>query len=390
MKRKKNYKNRKRRNKIISKIFLGIFLIFVLCIIITLANKIFSSKYENFSETDKEMFEQIVKVFDTFETSATEVWTENYRLDKQPVLICVQNEHIPFLSNSVYAFNIDLSGKFYAEKIDVPQDYFDGFVYRLSGVYIKGIPLFIHDGYQDLTINGQNAVAVKINKESFNNLYAVSSVDKSLISGGYDVFVVKNSRMPIYNEIEHYDYSRENMGLKGMECRLTDEILRCRDDAEKLDDLLCKFVTIRDARYRLNNEMAFEEPLCEMSLGCGEYSAYKLGSLIGAPYSYFDKNTGSEFEESFCEAVTSEEYEVFFTVTSPRKTGAAMGFILDKLSLGDGWRSAIENGTSDNIVTPYSILHEYCKQHCEQYGKINLDDLKEDYGYDIFSSLRSF
>lgn len=383
MKRKKNNKKRK---KIISKIIYTFLLIFVFCILNIIANKVYKSDFEHFKKTDKEIIEQMITVFDTFETSSTEIWTENYRLDKEPVLVSIKSKILPFLSRRVYAFNIDLSGKTYAKQIKVSEDIFDGYIYRLAGVYPKGIPLFIHNGHRSLKINGQNGTGIKVNKSSFNN----SDIYEKLISGGYEAFVIKNSLMPICKEITNYDYSKENIGLKGVEFRLTDEILNCRDDSEKLDELLCKFVTIRDARYRLNNEMAYEEPLCEMTLGCGEYSAYKLISLIGLKYAYFDKNNKTAFEESFCEAVSGDEYEKYFTVTAPCQTGAAIGFILDKLSLGDGWRSAIENGTSDNIVTPYSILHEYCKQHCKEYGTFNLNQLKKDYGFEIYASLKNF
>lgn len=383
MKRKKNHK---KINKIIQKIIYAFLLIFVFCLLNIIANKVYKSDFEHLQTADKEMIEHMITVFDTFETSSTEIWTENYRLDKEPVLISVKSKILPFLSRRVYAFNIDLSGKAYSKQIKVSEDIFDGYIYRLAGVYPKGIPLFIYNGSHNLKINGQNGIGIKVNKTSFNNSY----IYEKLISGGYEAFVVKNSLMPVYKEITNYDYSKENIGLKGVEFRLTDEILNCRDDSKKLDELLCKFVTIRDARYRLNNEMAFEEPLCEMTLGCGEYSANKLISLIGLEYAYFDKNSKTAFEESFCEAVSGDEYEKYFTLTAPRQTGAAIGFILDKLSLGDGWRSAIENGTSDNIVTPYSILHEYCKQHCEQYGTFNLNQLKKDYGFDIYASLKNF
>ena len=304
----------------ISKIIWSIICVIALSAVASIsANKISVADYKEMSDSDRLMFDALSQVYNVFEQNPKEIWTENFLLHKRPIVLYDKNG---LLRGSTYVVNIDLSKSLHAKKVAMPNDFYGGDVYRVTGIHPSLFALWRQS--KVVTIGEICAVALIYNKSTIND----GSFINNLVYDGYLLYAREKSKitLPLEYESEVIAYND-----------LISRILESETEKEK-NTTISDLISAREEQSKNNLFADRYITINEMYHGAALYCVVNIARALESEYTVSIDNPLAQ-------------------------SGEALGRILDNLPIGSGWRCAVENSEEESLVTQYSLLREYCRQN---------------------------
>lgn len=344
-------------------------------------NKLVNVSYYSLDTTDKEAIDELCRLTKQFDVryGSDVVWNDDYNLRDYACVITRKGE---FVKGRTYAVNFDCPKGAFSQKIDMPAEFDDIPVYRLS--------YFMPDTFE-LAAMEKNDFVEFYGKKVYAALYDVRAVSYNGAGSLEEEYVkttfgdaVESLDVP-KPETGHFDKELENVALMGLEYRIIDDMLSA-DSKEHLKEYIAEYVTVRDAQDKKYPEFKAVREQTELTRGCPQFVFYTLSAMIDHNITYFNKEEADSinFYSAYyylCTGRYNSDIDDFLDRTGDEYVGAALCRIIDDNELRRDWEGIV-GVSGDTVVTPYDVLHKYCDRSCSKYKDTTLDEIKQIYNYE--------
>ncbi|KEH89312.1 hypothetical protein Z967_10650 [Clostridium novyi A str. 4540] len=352
--------------------------ILLLIIIILGINKLVYTKYDNLSDTDKNMLNELSEIYRTYNNKSEDIWKKDYTFDNIPLIVTPVSKDKGIMHTYSYAIGVDKFKKsIFSKRIETPKEMNLPQVYRVSCIAPSLFKIWMPINFDFSNLRKQHVAFFKYNTDSIKKRN-INNVFKYFLM--HEVFH-EYRQVPIWKNINKLKSSihveernKEQYQLLLIEFAILDKACSANNKDEMVN-VLNDFVTVRDFRYNKFNYMK-QEKLVETLEGCAEYIEYKYSNVVkdsAKQYRKFSDAFNTKALENFTIKYTLNGFmdkNIYYYV------GALQGMFLDKLQ--SNWKDKVEN---NELV--YDILRNEIRKQVGK-NKKSLDDIKVQYGYNKF------
>ena len=348
-------------------------------------NKLAKTELDALDETDKAAIEELCAMTELFDDKYgnDSVWTEDYNLHKQPVVI---TRRYGLVKGSTYAVNMTFSKNVFAQRIKMPDEYSDIPVYRLAYLYPQTFELAkLEDGV--FTEVAETRAYTSTFDQSSVRMNGTGSLEENVVE---DTFreMVESVDVPAWSDSNAFDVTEENVALMGLQYRILDEMLAA-DSPEKLNEYIAEYVKVRELQAEKYPDFVDRRAASEIKDGCAKHVFYNISKLINHNITYFNKEESESitFYSAYyylCTGRYNSDIGEFLNNTGDAYSGAALCRIIADNELEENWQYKIDGS---KYISPYTIVKRYCDKYCGKYADKTVDDIKRTYNYEEIISM---
>ncbi|MBY6836831.1 hypothetical protein FDG50_05825 [Clostridium botulinum] len=351
------FKNKKVKVSLIC--IIGIIIIGIVWIIGT--NHL-NSSYDKLKESEKQILDEVDKYCKA--NSKSQIW-KDFDLEKRTIMAIDKSSGKAFLINP----KDDVSGVF-SKKIDMPTDSVIR-VYRVS-CFAPQMIQFIFDGNFN-TIGKKYKV---LGNEIFYTKYLESSSIKQKFTSSHYITFLSHEALHYYMQ-ENWDdgsrFSTDLLSKKDIElirkeydvlAKIQEALLSGDFVRDTLMNYTKEYIDVMDQRIEKNKEYLDAELSMETAEGTATYVGIKASQIVGYDYGvmYFDNVKNVLISDVMTKLDEGYIEKSFLADRMPYETGTLLCLLMDAINVED-WQEKLNNQTSDNPVTLYSILKEFSESN---------------------------
>lgn len=315
------------------------------------------------SQTDSLMFSELTTQFRYFEQQPEKIWTKEYAYNKMPLILMQSDSSKKKISkNHIYLVNasqwidkhkfkkVHFQDNHYLDDVYTPLE--DVYVDTQLGIYSLGFDPFSSAFYY-ATLGGKEMLAFMYSPSILGRKYKFPDFTFFSMHEAFHLYWQKTWTHDADGKtvIDDYPYKKEHFDLLRKEYSLLDEALDTNQQ-DKLDELMKKWVHIRNTRYRKWPQLT-GETYSEAIEGSAQFVEQKYAILAGIERPLITNQHDSPL--SFSQALTGilknkSSHQLLERYMSYAK-GAALGLILDRLD--PLWKEKVAEGK-----TQYEVLKE--------------------------------
>lgn len=354
-----------------------------------LLNKTVKTSYNELSDVDQKAIGQIGDIINLFdkEDGNEDIWNSDYNPADNSYII---TRTYGAVKGTSYVINMDLSGDFFAQKIEMPSEYSDILVFRLACSAPDTISLYSpsNDGTA-LVVNGEEIYSLKYSSTTVSHSGS-GSFEESCIKGSFES-EVQTADTPTVEVEQDFSLTDENVALTGLQYRIIDD-LRDAEDIEEINELITEYVLVRDYQLKSSSDLALQQEKIELVQGCPLYVLYSVSDELGHGLTYFNRTKPNDidFYSAFyyvCTGQYQNDPKEYFTGLGNAYVGAALCEILNDKRIVPGWNELLDKSTDDNFISQYSLIKDYCERACGKYSEKTLEDVQREYNYEEILNL---
>ena len=331
--------------------------------------------YAELDQTDQALFDALTRQYAAFATKPAQLWTENYRYDKAPLILVRTNRDKGCLWYYIYLINaspyIDTARY---QKVAFPGNPYLQDVYTAKSLGSRSLAYWLPSNFTYTSLSNQEILAFKYFPEMFRMPASYFSFPYFSMHEAFHLYAQKGWTYDQEEYINDYPYTPEHFNILKTEYYLYDIALRTTDTAA-LSAIMKDWLMIRNYRY-LRWPQLIHETNSEAMEGTARYLEYRYSDLTDKNLPFLSNKNGqpSTFR-IVIDYVTADpsRYHLLCRTLSYDK-GAALGFILDRLD--SQWKEKINRGqTQYEIIrnhfgvtyTPGGEVLKRLRQQYEQY-----------------------
>lgn len=368
---------------------LNIFLIIIGVLLIAFCadlalNKTFKTSFEELSEVDRQALSQVGDVINLFdeEEGNEDIWNSNYNLAQGGYII---SRTYGSVKGTSYVINVDLTENIFAQKIEMPSEYDDILVFRLSASAPQAISLYApsNDNIM-INVNGEEIYSLKYSSTTVSH-NGSDSFEESYVRGTFET-MVQTADCPTVDIEEDFSLTEENVALTGLQYRILDD-LREAKDSEEIKELVAEYVIVREYQLKDNAEFARQQEEVELVQGCPQYVFYNISGELGHNQTYFNRSKSNDIDfysayYYICTGQYQSDPLEYFTERGNAYVGAALCEIIENKNIVLDWSSLLDESTDDEFISQYYLIKAYYARACERYSKKTIEDIQKEYNYD--------
>ena len=366
-------------------IIFGIVLILLCADLLT--NKTLNKSYNALNNSDRQAIDEICAVIGLFdkEEGNSDVWNSVYNPANTG---CVIIHDYGIVRGYCYVINTTLPANIFSQKIDMPDDFSDINVYRMAmctPYLLQTLSPSFEEGHIDINDNSLYAVKYDISTVKYSGADSLKdSYVKNTFRDATATPDAPNAQVDL-----KFIINEENTALTGLQYRIIDELL-ATDDKDTADELLCQYVLVRDYQASKYPDFEKQQERVELVAGREQYVYYTVSKLTDNGYTYFDKETSDSitFYSAYhylCTGSYGSDIGKYFSEEGCIYTGAALSEVLNKFEIVPDWKRKLDNSTTGDFVSQYSLIKDYCKT--KNYKDMTLNDIKRSYNYEELLSM---
>lgn len=309
-----------------------------------------SNSTETLDEIDSSLFEQLSKIYQLFAESINQIWTSDYRLDLDPLLLIRVDEN----GDAQYGYIVNhpepesFEG---AQLVDLPDDLNLPPVYRLNEIpnakRLENVPFFDFA----YPANGTDVYMMKYTDPDDDPFMSPTNFDWILFFAheGFHRYQMNAWEIPdSMQDVKNYPLNADNIALIYLENHLLLDALSASDS--ELDDILQQFIAVRSLRIEQWEEVALLDNPQEAAEGTARYIETQISEVASI------RSEGQPSMEDYLIISLNTKEHIRDELAFGRfySTGAALSTLMDRL--GRDWKAQIEAGK-----TQYDVLSEYYK-----------------------------
>ena len=307
-------------------------------------------------KTDREVFRSLSAMFNQFRTSSDKIWSEDYRLDRMPVLLVREEK-----DRDLYGFLInhpnpvELGGK----AQDIPPDLTLPPIYLLKPLpnkkEIADIPFFT----VAMDLGGTAALVLKYSAEDFWGFgNQVTAADIEFLTEQWALYLVHEAfhtfqseswySRPGNQDTAGYPLDEMHLALIMLETAALRSAVSAGNEEARLNNTQM-FIAVREQRMKQYIEAEYLDLSQEQTEGTARYMEHQIGSLLGFKW----KNLENFASEDSLMPMPESRIRSHAAFGRFYGTGAAQCRLLDEFEV-EGWKNRIIGGLS-----PYEILRDH-------------------------------
>ncbi|ECJ9745148.1 hypothetical protein FQR52_01045 [Listeria monocytogenes] len=397
-----------KKHKMALKICLIIITVIVLFLVVmTILNKTLYTSYDQMDKTDQAFFKQLNSLYS--KTKDKPLWQE-YNLEENPVLFVKKGNQLNFseetvnlIRGNVYAVGVKgLEGKWYAEKIKLPDSYKMPDVYRLAvttpGIWATWSPL---GNFSSIAIDEKTGKTTQTNMQVGNSphvyyfKYGKNNLENPIKPS--------QAAIPFYShEAFHYFAQKDWQGsdgnvdleskdaewysLLGLQYKVLDTVMVELEQKDKagVSAALSDYRVVSDARRELDSKNYQNEKMHETTEGTAEYVGLKSSELTGGKLQLLSGARDDAHRKFFIlfESVANDPSFISEIKWNRYDSGALLSSALDEVDSFD-WQSAFNKKANNGSYTLDDQIHELTYS-----GKTNnLNEIKQKYDFQNIKQL---
>ena len=295
------------------------------------------------------------------------------------------------LKGSSYVINSDVSDSLFAQRIEMPNQYKDIAVYRFSYLSPTMLPFMFTEKNEDwVELNDTMLYSVKYDTSTVK-YNGSGSLEEAYVKNTFAA-AVETPDAPVFVEGEaDYKLTEENISLTGLQYRIIDEMLNAAS-IDELNELIAEYVIVREYQSDKYPEFSNYRETVELVDGRIQYVLYRISDETKHYITYFNKEKSDSitFYSAYyylCTGRYNSDVHDYFDYTDSVYVGAALCQILNEKSICANWQKKLDNSTSEDFVSPYSLLKDYCGGACGDYSEKSVDEIMEAYNYEEISNM---
>ena len=314
-----------------------------------------SRAYPN-DKTDREVFRSLSAMFNQFRGGSDKIWSEDYRLDRMPVLLVREEK-----DRDLYGFLInhpnpvELGGT----PQDIPADLELPPIYLLkplpSKKEIADIPYFTFS----MALGGTGTLVLKYSAEDFWGFgNEVTAADIEFLTEQWPLYLVHEAfhafqieswdSRPGSQYTADYPLDEMHLALIMLETSaLRSAVSSGSEEARRKNTQM--FIAVREQRIKRYIEVEYLDLSQEQIEGTARYMEHQIGSLLGFKW----KNLENFASEDSLMPMPESRIRSHAAFHRFYGTGAAQCRLLDEFQV-EGWKNRIIGGLS-----PYEILRDH-------------------------------
>lgn len=343
-------------------------------------NKLVHTDLSQLDETDRAALEEICSMTELFDDKYGNdtVWTEDYNLRNEPVVI---TRNYGLIKGSTYAVNMTFTKNIFAQRIKMPDEYSDIPVYRLSYLYPQSFKLAKQEEAGFTDVAGTRAYASAFD-QSLVKMNGTGSLEENIVEATFKDSV-ESIDVPSQSDSNSFDITEENIALMGLQYRIIDDMMGA-DSPDKLDEFIAEYVKVREYQAEKYPEFTKTKAASEISGGCTKHVFYSISKLIGHDITYFNKEEAESitFYSAYyylCTGRYNSDIGEFLNKMGDEYAGAALCRIISENELEDNWQRKIDGA---NYTSQYTILKNYSEKYCGKYADKTIEDIQRTYNYE--------
>lgn len=370
---------------------LGIIVALILIIVVgeIVLNKIYKTSYSKLDETDKKMFSDLSKVYDSFRNSSDKLWDENYRFDKEPLLLTRTWKDKGIYRKYSYVLNVDnAKNMLNAKEIEMPKELNLPKVYRIDRFAPGTAELWMPFNFGTVKLDNKEVFYFKYYPKMMTNPKLYFDFSSFMLHESFHTYKQANWTYDEHGatHIENFPKDVENYGLMGVEFKILDKILES-DDKKIVKEALEELTIVRGYRYNKWPQL-YGETKAEAIEGSARYIEYRYSNLIGGKLKVLatpNEPYSITFEQAFNFITNKQAPASFMERDSRYETGATIEFGMDKI--GIDWKPMIEDSNKKHGKTQYDILKDYFNMDSRNDLNKKLEEIKLKYNYEELKNL---
>ena len=301
-------------------------------------------------EIDREVFQALSQVFDQFQNSADTIWTEDYRLDRMPMLLVRKErgrDRYGFLMN--HPNPMELGGA----REDIPADLRLPPMYRLNPLPKKNRIAKISHFAFSVDLGGTDTFILKYASQDFSG------------SGDFDAtYMAEHWRLYLVHESFHafqfqgwndkmgnqdtagYPLDEMHLALIMLETAALRAAVDSQDEETRTENTRM-LIAVREERMARYIQAEYLDLPQEQIEGTARYVEHQIGSLLGFRHTNLETFASTDLIAMPESGIRSHAaFDRFYG------TGAAICRLLDDFAVND-WKTRVTNGLS-----PYEVLRD--------------------------------
>lgn len=324
---------------------------------------------------DREVFQALSQVFDQFQRSADKIWTEDYRLDRMPILLVREEQE-----RDLYGFLINhpAPGELGGVPEDIPGNLGLPTIYRLNPLPRKNrIAKIAHFTFSE-DLAGTDTFILKYSAEDFSGF---DDSDSEFMAENWRLYLVHETfhtfQFQGWNEkmgnqdTAGYPLDETHLALIMLETAALRAAVDSRDKSTRTENTRM-FIAVREERMRLHTEVEYLDLPQEQIEGTAKYVEHRMGSLLG--FGHTNLNTFTNADIMAMPEMPESGIRVHSAFDRFYGTGAALCHLLEDFAVKD-WKTQVADGLS-----PYEVLRDHFALS-ESDMKALLASAKEAYGF---------
>ena len=364
----------------------AIILILVLIIGIIVGNKFFKTNYENLTENNKILLDDLNRLY---ENTDEEIW-KGFDIKSLPVLFVEKGEKFNFGNNTVnlirknaLGLNLEnMEDKWYASEINNPYKSNLGDIYRVSSLYPKSFktlnPMgnFLSIGSNMDIGNNKNVYMIKYNSKNIDNNKASKNIIPFYIHELFHYTLQENwnindEEIIINNDIDYLE-------LLGLEYYILDDIKDNLDSREDLEKSLIDYILVSEKRKKLDENQFIKEKYFETIEGTATYVAMISSEKIDKPFTYLEggKKVEDRYFKNLFNIVGNYDGYLDELKWARYDSGALITKSLDKLNIDYQDKINRDNTIYDEVKN--YIVNNHNLEKIEIRDIYDLENIKKD------------
>ena len=324
---------------------------------------------------DREVFQALSQVFDQFQRSADKIWTEDYRLDRMPILLVREEQE-----RDLYGFLINhpAPGELGGVPEDIPGNLGLPTIYRLNPLPRKNrIAKIAHFTFSE-DLAGTDTFILKYSAEDFSGF---DDSDSEFMAENWRLYLVHetfhtfqfqgwNDKMG-NQDIAGYPLDETHLALIMLETAALRAAVDSRDKSTRTENTRM-FIAVREERMKLHTEVEYLDLPQEQIEGTAKYVEHRMGSLLG--FGHTNLNTFANADIMTMPEMPESRIRVHAAFDRFYGTGAALCYLIENFAVKD-WKTQVADGLS-----PYEVLRDRFALS-DSDMKALLASAKEAYGF---------
>lgn len=353
---------------------------------ITVGNKFFKTDYENLTENNKILLDDLNRLY---ENTDEEIW-KGFDIKSLPILFVEKGEKFNFGNNTVnlirknaLGLNLEnIKNKWYASEINNPYKSNLGDINRISSLYPKSFktlnPMgnFLYIGSNMDIGDNKNVYMIKYNSKNIDNKKASKNIIPFYIHELFHYKVqedwnIKDEEIIINKDIDYLE-------LLGLEYYILDEIKDNLDSREDLEKSLVDYILISEKRKSLDENQFIKEKYFETIEGTATYVAMISSEKIDKPFSYLEggKKEEDRYFKNLFNIVGNYDGYLDELKWARYDSGALITKSLDKLNIDYQEKINRDNTIYDEVKN--YIVDNHNLDNMELRDIYDLENIKKD------------
>ena len=318
---------------------------------------------------DREVFQALSQVFDQFQRSADKIWTEDYRMDRMPILLVREEQQ-----GDLYGFLINhpAPGELGGVPEDIPGSLGLPTIYRLNPLPRKNrIAEITHFTFSE-DLAGTDTFILKYSAEDFDLELMADSWRLLLVHETFHTFQFQGWNEKMGNQdTAGYPLDEVHLALIMLETAALRAAVDSQDKSTRTENTRM-FIAVREERMKLHTEVEYLDLPQEQIEGTAKYVEHRMGSLLG--FGHTNLNTFANADIMAMPEMPESGIRVHSAFGRFYGTGAALCHLIEDFAVKD-WKNQVANGLS-----PYEVLRDTFALS-ESDMKALLASAKEAYGF---------